>query len=66
MSSGVDGGKTVNKKFLTHGDVLRRTAGIVALSVGVTLAVTWVALKLSLGTDPDASVRVGFITVFSG
>jgi diguanylate cyclase (GGDEF)-like protein len=45
--------------------VLRRTAGIVALSVGVTLVVTWVSLKLSLDTDPDASVRVGFVTVCS-
>jgi diguanylate cyclase (GGDEF)-like protein len=65
MSSDVDGGTTVNKKLLTHGDVLRRTAGIVALSVGVTLLVTWVAIKLSLGTDPDASVCVGFVTICS-
>jgi diguanylate cyclase (GGDEF)-like protein len=65
MSSGVDGGTSVNRKFLTHVDVLRRTAGIVALSVGVTLVVTWVSLKLSLDTDPDASVRVGFVTVCS-
>jgi diguanylate cyclase (GGDEF)-like protein len=65
MPSGVDGGTAVNKKFLTHGDVLRRTAGIVALSVGVTLVVAWVTLRLALGADLDASVRVGFVVMCS-
>jgi diguanylate cyclase (GGDEF)-like protein len=55
----------MNEKLLTRGGVLRRTAKIVALSVSVTLVVTWVATKLSLGTDPDASVRVGFVTTLS-
>ena len=55
----------MNEKFLTHGGVLRRTAGIVALCVSVTLAVAWVAMRLTLGADPDVSVRVGFVIVCS-
>lgn len=55
----------MKEKLLTHGGVLRRTAGIVALCVSVTLAVAWVAMRLTLGTDPDASVRVGFVVVCS-
>ena len=55
----------MHEKFLTHGGVLRRTAGIVALCVSVTVAVAWVAMRLTLGADPDASVRVGFVVVCS-
>ena len=55
----------MNEKFLTHGDVLRRTAGIVALCVSATLAAAWVTMRLTLGADPDASVRVGFVVVCS-
>lgn len=53
----------MNTKFVTRADVLRRTGGIVALSVGVTLVMSGVMSIVAFGIDPDASVRVGSVTV---
>lgn len=43
-------------------DVIRHTLGRVAIAVSVTVAVCWIMSIVQFGTDPDASVRVGFVT----
>lgn len=55
----------MDKKLITHADLLRRTAAIVALSVGATLALCGLKIVILFGTDPDASIRVGFVAVCS-
>lgn len=48
----------------TRGDALRHTAGRVVVAVSLSIAMTAVATLLHLGTDLDASVRVGQV-IFS-
>lgn len=55
----------MNKKLLTRGGLLRRTAAIVALSMGVTLLIGLLTTVLLFGADPDASVKVGYVTLCS-
>ena len=49
----------------THGDVLRHTARRCGLSAGLTIVMTLTTLVLILGTDFDATVRVGYVIGFS-
>ncbi len=46
-------------QITTRGDALRHTAGRVAVAVSLTVVMAAVTLSLQLGTDLDASVRVG-------
>jgi hypothetical protein len=46
-------------QIATRGDALRHTAGRVAVAVSLTVVMAAVTLSLQLGTDLDASVRVG-------
>jgi diguanylate cyclase (GGDEF)-like protein len=55
----------MNTKLVTRADLLRRTVGIVALSVGATLVLGWLMTITVFGIDPDASVRVGYVTACS-
>jgi diguanylate cyclase (GGDEF)-like protein len=49
----------------THGDVLRHTARRVVVATGLTIVMTVTTLLLILGTDFDATVRVGYVIGFS-
>jgi hypothetical protein len=49
-------------QLITHRDVLRHTAMRVAVAVSLTIALTLAMTLLQFGTDPDASVRAGFVT----
>jgi diguanylate cyclase (GGDEF)-like protein len=55
-------GMTVSIQIVTHKDVVRRTVGRVVTAVSLTVALSWLMITLQLGTDPDASVRVGYVT----
>jgi diguanylate cyclase (GGDEF)-like protein len=56
-------GMTVSIQIVTHKDVVRHTVGRVVIVVSLTVAVSWLMITLQLGTDPDATVRVGYVTV---
>jgi diguanylate cyclase (GGDEF)-like protein len=56
-------GAAVSMQIVTHKDVVRRTVGRVVIAVSLTLATSWIMITLQLGTDPDATVRVGYVTV---
>jgi diguanylate cyclase (GGDEF)-like protein len=49
----------------THDDVLRHTARRVALASSLAVAITTGATLLQLGTDMDATVRVGYVMMSS-
>jgi hypothetical protein len=50
-------------QLITHGDALRHTAKRVVVAVSLTGALTLAMTLMRFGTDPDASVRAGFVTV---
>jgi diguanylate cyclase (GGDEF)-like protein len=52
-------------QIITHGDALRHTAGRVAVSVSLTVVMTAFTVLLHLGSDVDATVRVGDVIVTS-
>src|SRR3984893_2242682 len=49
-------------QLITHGDALRHTAKRVFVAVSLTIALTLAMTVVQFGTDPDASVRAGFVT----
>jgi diguanylate cyclase (GGDEF)-like protein len=49
-------------QLITHKDVLRHTAMRVVVAVSLTIALTLAMTLMQFGTDPDASVRAGFVT----
>jgi diguanylate cyclase (GGDEF)-like protein len=49
-------------QLVTHGDALRHTAGRVVVAVSLTVVLTWSMTLMQFGTDPDATVRAGFVT----
>jgi len=53
----------VSAQIFTHKDVVRRTLGRVVIAVSLTVALSWLMITLQFGTDPDAIVRVGDVTV---
>jgi diguanylate cyclase (GGDEF)-like protein len=55
----------MNNRLVTRADVWRRTARIVALSVGATVVLGWLMSILLFGIDPDATVRGGYATTAS-
>jgi len=50
-------------QLFTRRDALRHTARRIGIAVSVTVVVGWLLCAMQLGTDPDATVRVGFVTV---
>jgi diguanylate cyclase (GGDEF)-like protein len=58
-------GQALAIQINTHGDVLRHTARRCGLSAGLTIVMTLTTLLLILGTDFDATVRVGYVIGFS-
>jgi diguanylate cyclase (GGDEF)-like protein len=52
-------------QITTHSDVLRHTAGRVAVAVGLTIVMTLASTLLHLGTDLDATVRVDYVIIAS-
>ncbi|MGY2937632.1 diguanylate cyclase (GGDEF)-like protein [Bradyrhizobium sp. GM6.1] len=48
--------------IITHRDALRHTMGRSAVSVGLTVLLTLSLCFLQFGSNPDALVRVGFVT----
>ena len=51
-------------QIFTHKDVVRYTVGRVVIAVSLTVAVSWMMTIVQLGTDPNTSVQVGYVTVF--
>jgi diguanylate cyclase (GGDEF)-like protein len=49
-------------QLITHADVLRHTAMRIVVAVSLTIALTLAMTVMQFGTDPDASVRAGFVT----
>jgi diguanylate cyclase (GGDEF)-like protein len=56
-------GGAMTIQLITHGDALRHTAKRVVVAVSLTVALTLAMTLMRFGTDPDASVRAGFVTV---
>jgi len=56
-------GVLVSTQIFTHKDVIRHTAGRVAIAVSLTVAISWIMTIVQLGTDPNATVRVGYVMV---
>jgi diguanylate cyclase (GGDEF)-like protein len=56
-------GAIVSVQIFTHKDVVRRTVGRVVIAVSLTVALSWLMITLQLGSDPDAIMRVGHVTV---
>jgi hypothetical protein len=56
-------GVTLSLQIFTHRDVVRYMVGRVVIAVSLTVAISWMMITLQLGTDPGASVRVGYVTV---
>ncbi|MFH1343686.1 MAG: GGDEF domain-containing protein [Pseudomonadota bacterium] len=52
-------------QIVTHGDALRHTAGRVAVAVSLTVIMVTVSTLWLIGTDLDASVRVGEVFFIS-
>jgi len=50
-------------QIFTRKEALRYAARRVAVAVPLTFAISWVMVALQFGTDPTASVRVGFVTL---
>jgi diguanylate cyclase (GGDEF)-like protein len=50
----------MNKKLVTRGDLLRRTAIMVAISVGATIVLGSLMCLVLFGTDPGANISAGF------
>jgi diguanylate cyclase (GGDEF)-like protein len=51
----------VSIQIVSQKDVLRYTARRAAITVSVTVAACWTLTSLQFGTDPNATVRVGFV-----
>jgi predicted signal transduction protein with EAL and GGDEF domain len=49
-------------QLVTHGDVLRHTAGRVVVAVSLTVVLSCSMTVMQFGTDPNATVRAGFVT----
>jgi hypothetical protein len=56
-----DGGAAAND-ITTHRDALRHTARRAVVAVSLTVVLTWSLTLMQFGTDPDATVRAGFVT----
>jgi diguanylate cyclase (GGDEF)-like protein len=52
-------------QITTHADVLRHTARRVVLASGLAILITTVTALMHLGTDMDATVRVGYVLISS-
>jgi diguanylate cyclase (GGDEF)-like protein len=50
------------RQIFTKKDAIRHAAGRIAIAVPLTVAISWTIASIQLGTDPDAIVRVGYVT----
>jgi diguanylate cyclase (GGDEF)-like protein len=57
-----DDGGAMAIDIITHRDALRHTARRVVVAVSLTVVLTWSLTLMQFGTDPDATVRAGFVT----
>jgi diguanylate cyclase (GGDEF)-like protein len=55
--------EAMTAKSVTGRDVLRRTAGVVAMSVCCTMILNATACALLFGTNPEACLASGFVTI---
>lgn len=51
------------RQIFTKKDAIRHAAGRIAIAVPLTVAISWTIASIQLGTNPDATVRVGYVTV---
>jgi hypothetical protein len=51
------------RQIFTQRDAIRHAAGRIAVAVPLTVVVSWTMASIQLGNNPDATVRVGYVTV---
>src|ERR1700722_205982 len=51
------------RQIFTQKDAIRHAAGRIAVAVPLTVVVSWIMASIQLGINPDATVRVGYVTV---
>jgi diguanylate cyclase (GGDEF)-like protein len=51
------------RQIFTQKDAIRHAAGRIAVAVPLTVVVSWTMASMQLGINPDATVRVGYVTV---
>jgi len=51
------------RQIFTKKDAIRHAAGRIAIAVPLTVAISWTVASIQLGTDPEATVRVGYVTI---
>jgi diguanylate cyclase (GGDEF)-like protein len=51
------------RQIFTQKDVIRHAAGRIAVAVTLTVVVSWTMVSIQFGINPDATVRVGYVTV---
>ncbi len=51
------------RQIFTKKDAIRHAAGRIAIAVPLTVAISWTIASIQLGTNPEATVRVGYVTV---
>jgi len=51
------------RQIFTQKDAIRHAAGRIAVAVPLTVVVSWTMASIQLGNNPDATVRVGYVTV---
>jgi diguanylate cyclase (GGDEF)-like protein len=51
------------RQIFTQKDAIRHAAGRIAVAVPLTVVVSWTMASIQLGINPDATVRVGYVTV---
>ena len=57
--------RTMSLQITTDADVMRQTMQRIAVSTGISLAMTATITLMSLGGNPDALVRVGDVIIIS-
>jgi diguanylate cyclase (GGDEF)-like protein len=57
--------RVMTVQITTHADALRHTARRVAVAAGLSVAITAATLLMDLGTNLDATVRVGYVMIAS-
>ena len=51
------------RQIFTQKDAIRHAVGRIAVAVPLTVVVSWTMASIQLGINPDATVRVGYVTV---
>ena len=50
------------RQIFTQKDAIRHAAGRIAVAVPLTVVVSWTMASIQLGINPDATVRIGYVT----